>query len=203
MSSVDAGGAGVQQVLDALQAASFEDRGKSNQVAVHEVERGPRGVADTGLCGQVDHAVERVPPHEAEQAGMVGDVDLIACHPDRRQQRRDARSLDGGAVVGIEVVAGDDDVSVICEPGRKVGADEAGTAGYQDLHAESLRHGLAACVDYPGCVSVVVPVKDEADNIPPLIEEIHATLKGVAEFEVVYVDDGSTDATVALLDEAS
>ena len=63
--------------------------------------------------------------------------------------------------------------------------------------------GLAACVDYPGCVSVVVPVKDEADDIPPLIEEIHATLEGVAEFEVVYVDDGSTDATVALLDEAS
>jgi dolichol-phosphate mannosyltransferase len=44
-------------------------------------------------------------------------------------------------------------------------------------------------------VSVVVPVKDEADNILPLIEEIHASLAGKADFEILYVDDGSSDAT--------
>ena len=49
--------------------------------------------------------------------------------------------------------------------------------------------------DYVGQVSVVVPVKDEADNILPLIEEIHASLAGQADFEIIYVDDGSTDAT--------
>ena len=46
--------------------------------------------------------------------------------------------------------------------------------------------------DYAGQVSVVVPVKNEADNILPLIEEIHASLEGKAEFEIIYVDDGST-----------
>jgi len=51
--------------------------------------------------------------------------------------------------------------------------------------------------------SVLVPVKDEADGILPLIQEIHAAFEGVAEFEVVYVDDGSTDATAGQLDEAS
>jgi dolichol-phosphate mannosyltransferase len=61
---------------------------------------------------------------------------------------------------------------------------------------------LARCVDYAGRVSVVVPVKDEADNIVPLLEEIHASLDGVTDFEVVYVDDGSTDATPAQLDDA-
>ncbi|NML16591.1 glycosyltransferase family 2 protein [Azohydromonas caseinilytica] len=59
-----------------------------------------------------------------------------------------------------------------------------------------------AVPDFDSRVSVVVAVKDEADNIAPLIEEIHAALDGVAEFEVVYVDDGSTDATPARLAEA-
>jgi dolichol-phosphate mannosyltransferase len=56
-------------------------------------------------------------------------------------------------------------------------------------------------------LSVVVPVRNEAENILPLIEEIHAALldrEGVGrwEFEVIYVDDGSTDATPARLRDA-
>jgi dolichol-phosphate mannosyltransferase len=43
-------------------------------------------------------------------------------------------------------------------------------------------------------VSVVVPVRNEAGNIAPLVEEIAAALAG-RSFEVVYVNDGSTDAT--------
>ena len=51
-------------------------------------------------------------------------------------------------------------------------------------------------------LAVVVPVKNEADNILPLITEIEAALTGKLEFEIVYVDDGSDDATAAVLDEA-
>jgi dolichol-phosphate mannosyltransferase len=43
-------------------------------------------------------------------------------------------------------------------------------------------------------VSVVVPVRNEAGNIAPLVAEIGAALVGRA-FEVVYVNDGSRDAT--------
>lgn len=43
-------------------------------------------------------------------------------------------------------------------------------------------------------VAVVVPVHNEAGNIRPLIDEICAALAGTA-FEIVYVDDGSTDAS--------
>jgi dolichol-phosphate mannosyltransferase len=46
--------------------------------------------------------------------------------------------------------------------------------------------------------SIVVPVKDEADNLPGLIDEIAATLAG-RQFEVIVVDDGSSDATPAVV----
>jgi len=44
-------------------------------------------------------------------------------------------------------------------------------------------------------VSIVVPVRNEAENIVPLIEEIAAALDGRWVYEIVYVNDGSTDAT--------
>ena len=47
-------------------------------------------------------------------------------------------------------------------------------------------------------ISVVVPVRDEADNIVPLVTEIAAALAG-EDFEIVYVDDGSRDDTPARL----
>ncbi len=46
---------------------------------------------------------------------------------------------------------------------------------------------------------MIVPVKDEAENILPQIEEIHAALDGHADFELIYVDDGSRDDTPAQL----
>lgn len=48
----------------------------------------------------------------------------------------------------------------------------------------------------PGpAVSIVVPVRNEAGNIEPLVAEIAAALEGTWPFEIVYVNDGSTDAT--------
>jgi len=49
-------------------------------------------------------------------------------------------------------------------------------------------------------VAVVVPVRNEAGNIKPLVEEIAAALAGQWPFEVVYVNDGSSDGTDAELE---
>ncbi len=44
-------------------------------------------------------------------------------------------------------------------------------------------------------LSVVVPVRDEEANIAPLINEICSSLDGLLRYEIVYVDDGSSDRT--------
>jgi dolichol-phosphate mannosyltransferase len=44
-------------------------------------------------------------------------------------------------------------------------------------------------------VSIVVPVKNEAGNVAPLVGEIAAALENDARFEIIYVNDGSSDAT--------
>lgn len=50
-------------------------------------------------------------------------------------------------------------------------------------------------------IAVVVPVHNESENIRPLIEQIKAAMDGVANYEIVYVNDGSTDDTADKLAE--
>jgi dolichol-phosphate mannosyltransferase len=50
-------------------------------------------------------------------------------------------------------------------------------------------------------LSVVIPVFNEQDNIAPLVAEIRAALEGRLEYELIYVDDGSEDATAGRLAE--
>jgi len=48
-------------------------------------------------------------------------------------------------------------------------------------------------------VSVVIPVRNEAENVGPLADEIAAALAGRWNFELIYVNDGSSDGTEAAL----
>jgi dolichol-phosphate mannosyltransferase len=51
-------------------------------------------------------------------------------------------------------------------------------------------------------LSVVVPVYNEQDHILPLLAEIAAALRGRGAYEVVYVDDASSDGTLGVLTRA-
>ncbi len=48
-------------------------------------------------------------------------------------------------------------------------------------------------------LSLVIPVFDEQDNVQPLLDEVRAALDGRFNYEVIFVDDGSRDATLARL----
>jgi len=71
---------------------------------------------------------------------------------------------------------------------------------------------LSACLPQVGranhagaapLLSVVVPVRNEGPNIAPLITEIRSAVAPLAPYEIVYVDDGSTDETAAELARAA
>ncbi|MFZ5960201.1 glycosyltransferase family 2 protein [Pseudomonas knackmussii] len=49
-------------------------------------------------------------------------------------------------------------------------------------------------------VSVLIPAKNEAENLPTLLNEVRQALSG-EDFEVLVVDDGSTDNTRAVLQD--
>src|SRR6266446_3200196 len=67
--------------------------------------------------------------------------------------------------------------------------------------ATGCRPAQTKSVDLPSsdpaavAVSIVVPVRNEAENVAPLIAEIAAALDGGRAYEIIYVNDGSTDAT--------
>lgn len=50
-------------------------------------------------------------------------------------------------------------------------------------------------------LSIVIPVLNEAGNVKTLCDEIHAALDSRLRYEIIFVDDGSTDDTPALVKE--
>jgi dolichol-phosphate mannosyltransferase len=44
-------------------------------------------------------------------------------------------------------------------------------------------------------LSIIIPVKNEAESVAPLVAEIRAALDGLIGYEIIFVDDGSEDTT--------
>jgi hypothetical protein len=86
---------------------------------------------------------------------------------------------------------------------RTVPASLAPGAGRVEPGVERLGNPdspVAAGGSRPVDVSVLVPAKDEAENLVPFMEQAEAAFRGgTARYEVIVVDDGSTDETWAVL----
>ena len=56
--------------------------------------------------------------------------------------------------------------------------------------------------DQPPELSIVIPIRNEAENLPKLYEELTAALTGFGRpYEILLIDDGSTDASGKILAE--
>ncbi|MGB3547831.1 MAG: glycosyltransferase family 2 protein [Saprospiraceae bacterium] len=64
-----------------------------------------------------------------------------------------------------------------------------------DSIIQSLNHSV---IQASPSLSVVVTVFNEEENIQPLVDQMRAALQGI-DYELIYVDDGSTDGTIAAL----
>ena len=160
---------------------------------------------DHGLCGAGRDRRDLSP-------GAGADVDL----------RRADRAEPGGADRALSERRGGRrhcrrgrrlaGAAVVCRPGagfcrigqRRRAADARAKPA---AHRQIACPPLACCLEARGmsevstsapAVSVIVPVRNEAGNIAPLVAEIAAALAG-RRFEVIYVNDGSTDGTEAEL----
>ncbi|MBI1260907.1 MAG: glycosyltransferase [Rhizobiales bacterium] len=51
-------------------------------------------------------------------------------------------------------------------------------------------------------VTVIIPVLDEEDNVGPLLDELVEAMKAVPDHEILFINDGSKDATLARLRDA-
>jgi len=71
----------------------------------------------------------------------------------------------------------------------------------RDLGPQLVKRGLVAPL-----LSVVVPVKNEEQGIVPFVERVSAILDSVAAdegWEILFIDDGSTDSTLAAIAAAN
>lgn len=65
--------------------------------------------------------------------------------------------------------------------------------------SESADHADTAAPE----LSIAIPVLNEAENIAKVVEEIDEKISGRVKFELIFVDDGSTDGTVAAVRAAA
>ena len=68
---------------------------------------------------------------------------------------------------------------------------------FRDLEARLIKRGMIAPL-----ISVVIPVKNEEQGIVPFVERVSKILDGIAPdegWEILFVDDGSTDQTLAAI----
>lgn len=118
VAAVDRAGAGVDQVLYGVVAACLEHVKEADEVALEVGARVLNGIAHARLGGEVHHDVEAV---LSEQALDEGGVAQVATHEGEAAvrvgfgQHAQARVLDAGVVVAVEVVEADDHVIGLLE----------------------------------------------------------------------------------------
>ena len=134
VAAVDAAGAGVDQVLDWMAAAGFEDVVEADEVALDVGVGVGDGVADAGLRGEVDDYVRLMLVEDFVDERFIREVALDEGPGAEGFDFPQAGELDVDVVVVVDGVEADDSGcrEILEEALDEVGADESGCAGHED-----------------------------------------------------------------------
>jgi hypothetical protein len=146
--AVDRRRAGVDEVLDAVVAAAFEQVGEADDVGLHVGVRILQRVAHAGLRGEVDDGIEVALLEQVLHHHAVGDVVLEEAEVGVGFQLFQPREFERRVVVVVEVVDADDLVAAGEQDLRDVHADKAGGTGNEYFHAVSM--GTGRILTWPG-----------------------------------------------------
>jgi hypothetical protein len=111
--AVDRTRRGVDQVLDAGVAAAFDHVQESGDVALHIDMRILGRIAHAGLRRQMHDAAEAFAREDRLHRGLIGDIDFLESKVRVALQHREARGLQAGIVVGVEIVESDDLIAAL------------------------------------------------------------------------------------------
>jgi hypothetical protein len=136
VAAVNAGTRGVDQMLNRVLAAAFEDVHEADQIAIDVGVGVEQRVAHAGLGSQVNHALETFAGKQRGHRPPVGDVPLDEAKIALSRQAGQAGVLEANVVVVVEVVDADDRVTATQEAQRGVHADETGRAVYEASSTE-------------------------------------------------------------------
>jgi glycosyltransferase involved in cell wall biosynthesis len=83
-------------------------------------------------------------------------------------------------------------------------APPSSTGGIESLAGEAQSAGQYLVSQHPGLISIVIPAYNEEETITRCVQETHETMRALGcRFEIVVVDDGSSDETLRLVREAT
>src|SRR3954453_16714620 len=136
---INAAGACIRQMGNPRMPACFQNVGESNNVAVYIRVWILQAVANAGLGGEMDHAVERVfrkARSKRHRIGQIEPVTTIKGTSLRRYffQKFETGLLDRWRVVIVHYVDPNNRISAPEQPGGSMKANKAGIASDQDLH---------------------------------------------------------------------
>ena len=125
-------------MLHGVVPAGLEDVQEADEVALEVGIRVGDGVADAGLCGEVDDCVEALGREEGVEGLLVGDVHLDEALALTGAELGYASVLEPDVIVVVEVVDADYLVAAVGEHIHQFRADESCGSRYQYLHFQTL-----------------------------------------------------------------
>ncbi len=137
--AIDARTAGIDEVVDTVATATFEDVGETDDVAIDVGERVLDGVAHASLGGEVDDTLRLMSGEGCFHCLTVDEVDPQVGVVRMISMPRETGFLDGRVVVVVVVVDADDNVTSLEQTQGQVRANKTGRTGDEHLHESLLK----------------------------------------------------------------